>query len=369
VRTPKASHFTIDLESPFRLDLSVWAMRRRSVNTIDRWDGTLYQRALVLDDDVVGLSVTQPMLRERRHLDVDFSGHGLGGEAEEDLRAGIESMLGLRVDLSGFYRMAAADRLIARLVARFVGLKPPRFPTVFEGLINAVACQQLSLEAGLSLLNRLTATYGQAVSKDETSLRAFPRADDLVGLESQALRELGFSLRKGVTIIELSRAVAMGHLDLDGLDGLADDEVISQLTSFAGIGRWSAEYVLLRGLGRLHVFPGDDVGARTNLARWLGLERPLDYGGVGQVVSRWQPYAGMIYFHLLIDHLLTTGSLTGPLGAPAPTRWPTPAAVAIDDRTSDGGSADRPSGIEAPRLRCTDAYRDRCGGGSEAGQR
>ena len=309
MRTPEPSHFTIDLESPFRLDLSVWAMRRRSVNTIDRWDGASYQRALVLNDDVVALSVSQAMLREGWHLDVDFSGGHFGGEAEEDVRASIESMLGLRVDLSGFYRMAAADRLIAGLVAQFIGLRPPRFPTVFEGLINAVACQQLSLEAGLSLLNRITATYGKAVSKGETSLRAFPRPDDLVGLESQALRKLGFSLRKGVTIIELSRAVAAGRLSLDGLDGLADDEVISQLTSFAGIGRWSAEYVLLRGLGRLHVFPGDDVSARNNLARWLGLERPLDHDSVGQVVSRWQPYAGMIYFHLLIDHMVTTGSV------------------------------------------------------------
>jgi DNA-3-methyladenine glycosylase II len=311
VKTPEPSHFTIDLESPFRLDLSVWAMRRRSVNSIDRWDGTSYRRALVLNDDAVGLSITQAMPQGGRHLDVDLGGQNFGSKAQEDVRASIEGMLGLRVDLSGFYRMAAADRLIAHLVTRFMGLKPPRFPTVFEGLINAVACQQLSLEAGLSLLNRLTATYGKAVSRDETSLRAFPRPDDLVGLESQALRELGFSLRKGATIIELSRAVAGGRLDLAALDGLADDEVISQLTSLAGIGRWSAEYVLLRGLGRLHVFPGDDVGARNNLARWLDLDPPLDYSGVGQVVSRWQPYAGMIYFHLLIDHLAATGSIRG----------------------------------------------------------
>ena len=316
MKTREPSHFTIDLESPFRLDLSVWAMRRRSVNTIDRWDGTSYRRALILNDNAFGLSITQAKPRGGRHLDVDLSGGHFGGEIQEGVRASIESMLGLRVDLSGFYRMAAADRLIARLVTRFIGLKPPRFPTVFEGLINAVACQQLSLEVGLSLLNRLTATYGKAVSRDETSLRAFPRPDDLVDLEPQALRELGFSLRKAATIIELSRAVEAGRLDLAALDGLADDEVISQLISLAGIGRWSAEYVLLRGLGRLHVFPGDDVGARNNLARWLGLERPLDYGGVGQVVSRWQPYAGMIYFHLLIDHVVATGSLTGLLGAP-----------------------------------------------------
>jgi DNA-3-methyladenine glycosylase II len=45
------------------------------------------------------------------------------------------------------------------------------------------------------------------------------------------------------------------------------------------VGRWTAEYVLLRGLGRLAVFPGDDVGARNNLRRWLGQPVSLDYAG------------------------------------------------------------------------------------------
>jgi DNA-3-methyladenine glycosylase II len=76
-----------------------------------------------------------------------------------------------------------------------------------------------------------------------------------------------------------------------------------------GVGRWTAEYVLLRGCGRLHVFPGDDVGAQKRLARWLGRPRPLDYAGVGRAVSRWQPYAGLVYFHLLLAGLSDSGAL------------------------------------------------------------
>jgi DNA-3-methyladenine glycosylase II len=220
-------------------------------------------------------------------------------------------MFGLQVDLSGFYRMAEADDLIAPLARRFRGLKPPRFPTIFESLVNAVACQQLSLEAGLSLLNRLSAAHGGAVSMNAVSLHAFPRPEDLADLKLAALRELGFSMRKAATIVDLSRAVATGGLDLEVLQDLADDAVIARLTSLRGIGRWSAEYVLLRGLGRLHIFPGDDVGARNNLARWLGLEPPLDYGAVRQAVSPWQPYAGMVYFHLLLDRLDAAGDLDG----------------------------------------------------------
>ena len=67
--------------------------------------------------------------------------------------------------------------------------------------------------------------------------------------------------------------------------------------------------MLLRGLGRLHVFPGDDVGAQKRLARWFRRSRPLDYAGVGRAVERSAPYAGLVYFHLLLDGLSKAGAL------------------------------------------------------------
>jgi DNA-3-methyladenine glycosylase II len=70
-----------------------------------------------------------------------------------------------------------------------------------------------------------------------------------------------------------------------------------------GIGRWTAEYVLLRGLGRLHVFPGDDVGAHNKLRRLFDIDTALDYDAVRRLVGRWYPYAGVVYFHLLLDSL------------------------------------------------------------------
>ncbi|MGH8024665.1 MAG: hypothetical protein ACRED1_13835, partial [Limisphaerales bacterium] len=65
----------------------------------------------------------------------------------------------------------------------------------------------------------------------------------------------------------------------------------------------------LRGLGRLNVYPGDDVGARNNLHRWLKLRKPLDYDGVRRVTSRWQPWAGLVYFHMLLERLDAAGLL------------------------------------------------------------
>jgi len=102
-----------------------------------------------------------------------------------------------------------------------------------------------------------------------------------------------------------------GDLDIESLEHLDDQAVIERLTSLRGVGRWIAEYVMLRGLGRLHIFPGgDDVGARNELERFLAIESQLDYEGVARVLGRWRPYAGIIYLHLLLDSLSETGLVT-----------------------------------------------------------
>ena len=139
---------------------------------------------------------------------------------------------------------------------------------------------------------------------------AFPDPEELATLEPDELKRHGFSMTKARTIIETARAIVTGELDLGCLERLDDAAAIERLTSLRGIGRWTAEYVLLRGLGRLHVFPGDDVGAHNKLRRLFDIDMPLNHESVQQLVARWQPYAGVVYFHLLLDSLSQAGLVT-----------------------------------------------------------
>jgi DNA-3-methyladenine glycosylase II len=297
----------IDPRAPFRLDLTAWALRRRAHNAIDRWDGRVYRRALWLGDEARALSVTQSGPRDGPHLSVTLHGGPLGQRAETAARASLEKLLGAGVDLSGFAALAAEDPLLEQLAGRLRGLKPPRFPTVFEALVNGIACQQLSLAVGIHLLNRLTSARGRPAPADPAGLRAFPEPTDLASAPPDELKRMGFSTAKARTIVEVAAAIAHGDLDLESLSSLDDRAAIERLTSLRGIGRWTAEYVMLRGLGRLHIFAGDDVGARNKLKRFIDLERPLDYESVARLLARWHPYAGIIYFHLLLDSLAEAG--------------------------------------------------------------
>ncbi len=304
------AHGTFELKpvSPFRLDLTVWTLRRRPGNVVDRWDGTTYRRVLSLPTGPVEVATTQNA-PGAAHLNVTVAGKQIDVAVQAAVRSALERLLGLNIDLQEFYQLAAHDRRLGPLAQRFVGMKPPRFATVFEGMINAIACQQVSLTLGIHLLSRLAAACGAVLGEGDEAVHAFP---DLVALAERSpseLRLLGFSGQKSRAMIELSRSVVEGRLDLEGLAKLGDDEAVARLAELRGVGRWTAEYVLLRGLGRTHIFPGDDVGARNNLQRWLGLTKPLAYERVREVLSGWGDFAGLIYFHLLLDRLVEVGNL------------------------------------------------------------
>jgi len=221
----------------------------------------------------------------------------------------LTRMLGLQVDLKAFYRMASRDSKRRELAEKYRGLKPVRFPTIFETLANAISCQQFTIAAGLQLLNRLGRLGSLAIETDSGKMFGSPDPSDLLRLSPRTFRKLGFSQQKTCAFRELSRNILVNRLDLESLAKLNNENAINFLLGLRGVGRWTAEYALLRGLGRLDIFPGDDVGARNRLAKWLHRHQPMDYTSVQRALRGWRPYAGFVFFHLLMESLAATGQL------------------------------------------------------------
>lgn len=301
--------FSIKPIPPFRLDLTVWALRRRPENAVDRWDGRTYRRILMIDDQAVEVAVRQSGGPEEPELEVSLTSSRLTLRQEELARALLDRMLGAQKDLKSFYRLATGDPRLHPLVEQFRGLKPPQFPTVFEAVANGIACQQLSLLVGILLLGRLAHKVGVLSADSKDALHAFPDPTDFSGVKAQSLKSLGFSTNKSRALLDCSSAIRDRRLNLESLFQLDNQVAVERLMRLRGVGRWTAEYVLLRGLGRLNMFPGDDVGARKKLAQFLRKKQPLDYDGVRRAVARWQPYAGLVYFHLLLARIEKAGWL------------------------------------------------------------
>lgn len=298
--------FHIHPYSSFRLDLTVWALRRRGHNQVDRWNGTPYTRVLLIDQVPVKVEVSQLHPASPPHLLVNVWSTAPGVDLSTRVKEILQRMLGFSLDLTGFYALSRYDPAVSPLAQKFVGMKPLRFPSFFETLLNAFACQQVTLDVGLLLLNRLTEAYGKPFVDSQT-VRAFPRPEEITTASIGNLRALGFSRQKARAMIELATRLTQEPHMMSPLEGMNNEEMVATLSSLRGVGRWTAEYVLLRGLGRLETFPGDDVGAQRNIQRLLHLPEKPTYEMIKALIASWSPYAGLIYFHLLLEALEKKG--------------------------------------------------------------
>src|SRR5215212_5848955 len=152
--TDKEITFSLTPLAPFRLDWTVWALRRRPHNMVDVWNGWSYRRVLLLDGRPCIVELIQMGSSDLSHLLVTARGAPNTPDIQTTIAATLRQMLGLDIDLSTFYELASTDERLQSLAAPLRGFKPPRYPSVYEALLNGIACQQVTLNFGIQLLNR-----------------------------------------------------------------------------------------------------------------------------------------------------------------------------------------------------------------------
>jgi DNA-3-methyladenine glycosylase II len=172
----------------------------------------------------------------------------------------LRHLLGLELDLDGFFAAAAGDPLLSRLVAGLPGYRPMLVPAPLEMLVASVTAQQVSLLAATAIRNRLVERFGERHGE----AWAFPMRERLAAGEPEELVACGFSRRKAETVVDLARA----PLDLDALTRLPDEEVRASIVALKGFGEWSADWFVARCLGRPRAWPAGDLGVRKALAHY-----------------------------------------------------------------------------------------------------
>jgi DNA-3-methyladenine glycosylase II len=289
----------IRVKPPFRLDLTVSALRRTPTNVVDVYtpDGR-YLRALNGRTRPVIVSVTQP---QRDALSVSVKGN-----QADVVRAvaSVRRILGTDHNLSAFHRRARGIPWLAPLARRMRGLRPPRYPELFEGCTNAIVFQQISLDAASAIMRRLLRVAGTEVEHEGVPLVAFPSADRFLDVKDARLRAAGLSASKLATLRRAADAIASGALTEAMLDELPSEVAALLLQGIKGIGPWTAALILLRGLGRIDVIPGDDSGVRANLARFAGKRVTT-----ASIAEQLGAQRGMVYFCLLLARLDARGEI------------------------------------------------------------
>jgi len=205
-------------------------------------------------------------------------------------------------DLQRCYRIFKSDPVMAPLLGHCRGLRMIRTPDPYEALLIAVVNQQVSVASAESIRRRMNAALGDRIVSDGITYITYPSPRRLLATRPTALRALGLSRQKARYVREIAARAAAGALDPALFDALDDEAVIARLMEIPGVGRWTAEIVLMRGLGRADVFPAGDLGLAVAVQRVLGRkDRPTEdeMRALAEHWKGWRSYGALYLWRSL----------------------------------------------------------------------
>ena len=297
--------FTLRALPPFDLALTAAVLRRRPTNLVDTWSDGVYRRVLrVGGERLIAIRQTDPATVEVSALD-----GSLTPAEREEMALLLDRMLGLTRDLTPVVAAFSCYEPLARLLAQLEGMKPPRYPDLWTTLVGVVPYQQVSLEAGQAISNRMIADIGPRAVYNDTVYHNYPTAEQFLRASDEQTRAWGLSVAKVKTLRSSAEAVLSGSIREDELVDLDDEAAIARLTRLHGIGRWSAQVILLRGLGRLSAFPLGDSGAQRAFKAIFGWEAGEIDARRTELLAALNEWRGYLYFVLLGTRLLESGQI------------------------------------------------------------
>lgn len=181
--------------------------------------------------------------------------------------------------------LAAHDPVLGAAIARIGHIDRVVIPDLFAALINSIAGQQISGKALATVWARLCDRLGEIT----------PAAVLAAGEDN--LRACGLSGRKAGYMLAAARAVQDGTLPIHSLVEKSDEEIICTLTALPGVGRWTAEMLLIFSLERPDVLAFDDFGIRKGICRLYGLDE-LTRAQFAVYRARYTPYATVAGLYL-----------------------------------------------------------------------
>ena len=158
----------------------------------------------------------------------------------------------------------------------------------FLTLVRSIVSQQISGAAARTILGRLD----DLVAPDKVT------AEKLINYSIDQLRDVGISRQKASYVLDLSQKVNEGIVDLKSLSRKSDSDVINDLIQIKGIGTWTAQMFLMFSLGRMNVFPCDDLGIQNAIKRSYKTRGTLDKKKMLGMSQKWQPYCTVASWYL-----------------------------------------------------------------------
>jgi len=217
----------------------------------------------------------------------------------------VSSMFNIYDELNPFYKAVERDPVMTGIAEKLRGLKSPTTPTVFEALTDSIIEQQISLKAAHALRSRLIKKTGKQLVLDDEVYYCYPEAKTLAVTPDSVFRECGLTFRKAEYIREISNSIVASELDLERFRKYENtQEILHEMMKIRGIGKWTAELTIIRGMHKLDAFPADDIGLQRIILRFYCGGRKISSDESREIAHQWGIWKGLAAFYLDIAEYL-----------------------------------------------------------------
>ena len=277
--------------APFNFELTAgyhtYFQSRYGTDTME--DG-VYRRLLDLDDKLVLASVRSIGTLEAPELALELQGPELSPDDVESATGRVSWLLGVDQGLAPFYELGRADQAMAGLVEQFYGLHLPHTASVFEALVLAVLGQQISTSVARIIRTLLIETFGPSAEFDGETYYAFPRPASIWASSPAELHTMKLTQRKSEYVHGLAGSALDPEMGLERLEELTDKEIVEKLVALRGVGMWTAQWALIRAVGRPDALPLGDLALRRVVSRLFMHGEDVNDAKVEEIAQRWSPY-------------------------------------------------------------------------------
>ncbi|MGZ7117429.1 MAG: DNA-3-methyladenine glycosylase family protein [Methanobacterium sp.] len=291
-------------QEPYNFDLSCTVFRDGNPE-IRNYDKGKFWQVIRANNKLIHIEVKSIGDVDKPELSVDMkSNSDISDDDKKSVLKKVSNIFNMDFNLKLFYETVQNDEIMFKLTKMLYGLKTPTTPTVFEALVDSIVEQQISLKAAHSIERRIIKTFGSTLNIGSHVYYAYPTPYQLNDATADQLRECGLSYRKVVYIKDISKFIVEGELDLDKFKEYKNiDKIIDELCKIRGIGKWTAELTVIRGLNGLNSFPADDIGIRRVISHYYCNDQKISSQEARNLAEKWGKWKGLAAFYLIVAEI------------------------------------------------------------------
>ena len=290
---------TIDPLAPFDFVLSSKILTYGDVK-VRSFRDSVWSQVLSIDGRLVRVKLSSNGSIEKPQLTLELQADSpLSKQQTKKAKEIVTCIFSLNLPLKDFYNQIKPDQVMTKITQKLYGLKFPTTATVFEALVYAIVEQQISIKVARSIEERLALKFGEQLQLEGESFFSFPTPEVLAKAGAEEVRQTGLSLRKADYICGAAKLIVEGKLDIEGLPKKKAEDIIAELDEIRGIGVWTAELTMLRGMQKFDALPADDLGIRRVISHYYCSEKMIQADEARKIAEPWGNWKGLAAFYLL----------------------------------------------------------------------